>query len=186
MVEVKISKRYAKGLFDFAKESNTLDEIYSEINSISIVLKENKELRVLLASPILDDKKKASLLTSLFGGLSKDTLNFLLLLNKNRRVNLIGEIANQFTQLYNLSIEKHIVYLTIAEDLSEDILTQILEVGKKKLSINNKVEVSKTIDPSIIGGFVLKIKDKQLDASVKNRIIDLKSKFDTKLYESHL
>jgi F-type H+-transporting ATPase subunit delta len=186
MVEVKISKRYAKGLFDFAKESNKLDEIYSEINSVSVVLQENKEIKILLASPILDDKKKSALLTSLFGGLSKDTLNFLLLLNKNRRANLMEEIANQFSHLYNFSIEKYIAHLTLAEDLDDDILTQILEIGKKKLSIHNNVELKKTIDRSIIGGFVLRIKDKQLDASVKNRIIDLKSKFDTKLYESHL
>ena len=187
MAEVKISKRYAKGFFDLVKESNHLSDSYAEIKEISEVIKENVELQTALSSPILDDKQKNSMLKAVFKNLSASTFNFLTLITKQGRANLIQDIAQQFILLYNQKIDRNTANIIIAEDLPENILNQILAVGKKQLAFEGKeIEINKKIDPSIIGGFVFQIKDKQIDASVRNRLNDLKSKFDTKLYESHI
>lgn len=187
MAEVKISKRYAKGFFHLAKESDKLLGSYVEIKEVSDVIGENVELKTALSSPLLDDKKKNSILKEVFKTLSPDTFNFLTLITKQGRANLIEDIAQQFIVLYNQEIDKNTATITLAEDLSENILKQILEVGKKQLTFEGKeIEVNKKIDPSILGGFIFQIKDKQIDASVRNRLNDLKTKFDTKLYESHI
>jgi F-type H+-transporting ATPase subunit delta len=187
MAEVKISKRYAKGLFDFANSQNELEKINTEITLISDVLKENRELSVFLASPVWDEKKKMSVLKQVFSQISVSTSNFLSLVAKNSRAYLIGSIAYQFRILDNQHIDKSIAYLKLAEDLDENLVNQIMIAGKRQLSFNGKeLEVVKKIDKSLIGGFVLQIKDKELDASIKNRLIDLKTKFDTKIYDSKI
>ncbi len=187
MAEVKISRRYAKGLFDFAKNANQLQEVYKEIKEIFDVLKENSELKTILSSPILDEEKKMGILKEIFKGTSQQTLNFLTLLTNKGRVNLLEDVANQFIIKYNQEIGKSSVTLILAEDLAEDLVTQILIAGKKQLSFEGKdIEINKKIDPSIIGGFILRINDKQIDASIKNRLSDLREKFDVKLYESHI
>lgn len=163
MAEVKISKRYAKGLFDFAKNANKLEEAYTEIKQISEVLKENRQLRVILSSPVLDYKKKVSILKEVFKEISLSTLNFLNLIARQGRASLIGDIAQQFVVQYNQEIGKSIATITLAQDLPESLINQIVVTGRKEVAFEGKeIELVKKIDPSIIGGFVCLLFVKQI------------------------
>ncbi len=187
MSDIKLSKRYAKSLFDYSKEKNTTQQVYLEIQEIRAILEENIEVLQFFKNPLYDLAKKNNFISSLFKDFSIDTKFFLTLLSNKKRLNLINEIALQFIYLNNKESDNNILNLTIAQDLSDSIVAEIIEKGKKILNFTGiQTEVRKKIDPSIIGGFILQIKDKQLDASVKNRLADLKNHFNLHLYESHL
>lgn len=182
MSEYRIASRYAKSLLDLAVEKGQLDEVNNDMLMFSNLVKENRDLLLMLKSPIITHDKKLSVLNQIFEGKVNDlTLAMFRILTRKQREKYLDQIAEAFHHQYNFNqgIEEATVTTTFALDAKikaqfEDIVAQIS--GKK-------VELTEVIDEELIGGFILRIGDKQIDDSVSSKLKALKLEFTKNLYE---
>ncbi|MCF0210729.1 MAG: ATP synthase F1 subunit delta [Bacteroidales bacterium] len=169
MNELKLQTRYAQSLFDLAKETNVLEDVYKDILAIKDVCLENRELQVILRNPIIKPLQKKQLILSLFENSCKDiTIKFLsLIISKRRDIYLLG-ICNSFIEIYrkdkNIKTAEIIVGSAISEELSKEIESQLEEIFHTDVYLTTKV------NPKIIGGFCLTIDGKQYDASFLKKL----------------
>lgn len=165
----KIASRYAKSLLDLASEQGSLETIKTDMESFIAVLKSSSELQAILANPIVPLDKKKSVLDALF----KDKINptilafFKIMINKGRGV-IVYATAQEFIREYNEV--KGIVKATVtsAAPLSEANLTAMKDVLAKET--NAQVILTNKVDSRLIGGFVVNIGDRQIDASIAGKL----------------
>ena len=181
MRNVKLSKRYAKALFDLAKEKGLLEQVKADMDFIHSTLVECKELLSVLNSPIINNDKKIAVLKQIFGGnIQEMSLGFLNILTVKNRESFLDEIANQFKLTYkeHLGIKTAFVKSPIKIDSSTK--AKLEELVRK--ATNQQVELIEEIDSTMLGGFILKFDDQQLDASISTRIKQLQDEFQTKTF----
>jgi len=176
MHESRVASRYAKSLIDFAKEKNILDEVNNDMLLVLNIGKENSGFVRVMNNPIVGNDKKQAILTSIFKGrVNPITLKmFEVLALKNRETHLY-DIAKSFTNQYKEFRGIITAEVTTTFPLSEELRNQFVQIvaGQK----NAKVDLIEKVDPSIIGGYVLKVGDRQIDQSIKNKIQRLKTQF---------
>lgn len=174
MKGTKSASRYAQALLELAIDTNNVDAIQDDMNFFLSTVLENRELELLLSSPIVKADKKVDILNAVFTQFNDITKNFVALIAKNGREVLLPQIAMS----YGAKVKEHkgIVPITIttATKLDEEVRAQIL--AKVGASIKGELEVEEKIDESLIGGFVVNMGDKQLDASVSRQFKDLKQR----------
>lgn len=177
----KVAKRYAKGIMLFAKESQKEDEVYKEMNNIYNLVKESRDLRIFLNTPILDAKKKKKVAKEVFKDFSDVTIKFIELLIDHKREDILGVSANEYIALYDE--QKHIeaVHITTATEISEATIQKILH-KIKGLTGDNQLKVKTKIDESLIGGFIVRVGDKQIDNSIKSQLYGLTQEFSENHY----
>lgn len=174
MKGTKAASRYAKALLELAIEQNKLDLVAADMSYLTQVNAESAEFAVLLNSPIINSQKKIAVFRELFNQFDVLTTSFIELIAKNGRESLLAEIAASFTA--QLKAYKGIVPITIvsASKLDEGTKKSILQ--KVEGSVKGQLEVTEIIDASIIGGFIVKIDDKQIDASISSQFNKLKQR----------
>jgi len=168
----KISVRYSKALFQVAIEKNLLDKISADMLFISDLCK-LPEIKEVLESPIIiPSKKKAIFQSILEKDVEKVTLTLVALLIKNGRESFLPAVARVFrdeTLKYKGITE---TYLTTAVPVNDKIRKQISELISAEF--NTKIELKENVDKEIIGGFVLKVNDYYMDASIRNKLRKIK------------
>ena len=181
MKESLAGNRYAKSLIALSIEKDTLDVIYRDMTLISNTVENSKDLDVLLKSPVVKTDKKQEILTAIFG---KDTTEltkqFLLLISSRNREALIGEIANAFVRQYKVIKKIIVTEVTSAVKLDAAQKKKILQLLNTDDS--SSVEVIEKINPDIIGGFIVRVDDKQIDASISRKLDDLRQNFSKNQY----
>lgn len=172
----KVASRYAKSIIVLAEEQNALEEIKTDMEQMSQMLKSNSELNAVLANPIINTGKKSSILNALFEGkINPVILKFLNLMITKGRGQLIAPTIDEFVREYNLV--KGITHATVtsASELSEKSLEELKslleEETKTQIILKNKV------DTSLIGGFLVKVGDRQIDTSIAGRLSKLERYF---------
>ncbi len=181
MKETKAATRYAKSVFDLALDRNNLDKVNADMKYIGEVCSKNPDFINLLNSPIVKSDKKVAIFNAIFkNNISEDSLAFLTLIAKKRRESYIEGIANEFGKLYDIhkGIQKAIV--TTAIGIDDVLRKQVYEVIKK--SSQSEIELIEKVDPSLIGGVVLRIGDQQIDSSIVRSIKKLKQRFSENPY----
>jgi F-type H+-transporting ATPase subunit delta len=145
------------------------------MKSIITAVNSSTDLKEFLTSPIIISEVKMKALSEVFGSIQADTKSLFRLLQENKRFEILEAIATQyntqFDEMNGVEIAKVTTAFPISADLEAKILAKAATISTKKLTIQN------TIDPSIIGGFILRIGDKQYNASVSNRLQELKREF---------
>lgn len=166
MPNPRLATRYAKSLIDLAIEKGQLEKVYADMQWLHGVTKSNRDFVSLLRSPIIKaDAKKKILEAVTKGNVSEMTAAFNnLLITKGRESNL-PEIAAAVITSYKEHKNIHTIKLTTASPVSESVKTAIVNQVKKSAGIEN-VELEEKIDAEIIGGFVLQVGDKLVDASI--------------------
>ncbi len=168
-----VASRYAKSLLDLAVEKGQLEAVYADMLQVKSVCENSKEFVTFLKSPIINADKKVSTLTAVFEGkLNAITSGFLTIVANKRRESVIPQMAESFVEQYKAQKNILTAVVTSAKGLDETTKQQALALVKAQL--NGEVELVEKIDASIIGGFVLKIGDKQLDKSVARQLSNLK------------
>ncbi len=184
MRETKVANRYAKSLFGLASEKNQLEAVNSDMALVAATCQDNKELNNFLKSPIVKPDVKEKALASIFAGqIGEVSLSFIKILTAKKREYLLNAIAAEFANLYREA--KGIVKVDIqsASTLSNEQIEQI----KKQIGVNaTQIEVALTINPDLIGGFVVRVGDKQFDGSVKRSLAELKKDFSINTYINKL
>lgn len=167
------AKRYAKSLMDLAIERKMLDAIYSDMVVVADTVADNHDLKLLLNNPIVKSDKKKSILDAIFSKSTNPlTLEFFKLIASRGREELVGEIAQSFVVEY-----KRHKKIAVAEAFSATQLDQKQRDAIVKLLAEDgvdSVEITEKIDPSLIGGFIVRIGDKQIDQSVARKLSQLK------------
>jgi F-type H+-transporting ATPase subunit delta len=171
-----ISVRYSKALFELATEKNILDEIQEDIKLISSVCKNESEFIRLIEFPTIPATKKIGIFRILFADKIKpETLKFLELVAKNRREAYIPLMAHSFLQRYKETRGIKTITFTSVQAISDPVRNIIHDLIKKRY--NSNTELIEQQDEKLIGGFVLRIDDEQLDASVANQLEKIKREF---------
>lgn len=166
MPNPRLASRYAKSLIDLAKEKGQLEEVYADIQWLQQVCKTNRDFVNLLRSPIIKGDTKKKILDAVTKGkLTPITEGFnTLLVTKGRESNL-PEIVTAFTSQYKVLKNIHTLKLTTAAPVSDSVKNAIIEQVKKSGGFEH-VELETAVDAGIIGGFVLQVGDKLVDASI--------------------
>lgn len=175
MDQSAITVRYAKAFFSLAKEKNILDTLKKDVELVAGVCKESADFILLLESPIVKTSKKIALITSIFSGkVDELTLNFLHLVTQNKREIHIPAICRNFLGLTRADQNIKSAVLTTATEINSETIKKIETLMGKEL--NAKIELSTTVKPEIIGGIVLRLDDKQYDASIATQLKKIKQK----------
>jgi F-type H+-transporting ATPase subunit delta len=168
MNDSKISVRYSKALFQSALEKDILDKVNQDMIFISEICK-NPEAKELLQSPIIVPSKKSSVFHALLeGNVEEITLSLIDLVIKNGRESFLPGIAMNFvhaTMKYKGITES---ILTTAMKVDAKLRKQITELISE--IFKTRVQLEEIVDPDIIGGFILKVDDSYIDASVRNKL----------------
>ena len=177
----KAAIRYAKAILSLALDKNNADEVNENMQLIANTLDGSKDLQIVLNSPVIKVDTKEKTLLSIFGSSINNVSKGLIhLLIENKRLEVLGEIAKQYTIIYDFHKGTQAAIVTSAvpltDSLKEKILTKVKNIVGKKVSIEN------IVDPSLIGGFILRVGDKQFDASISGEMNDLRRQFDDNLY----
>ncbi len=180
MSEIQVASRYAKSLIDLAQEQNSLEPVKKDIELFIATCRANPTLQAVLKNPIIGPDKKANILDSLFGDkLNPMILSFFKIVVRKGRSEILYATAKEFINEYN--IRKNIVKATVisAADLSEENKKQLEDVVKQ--ATKGEVVLTAKVNPDLIGGFVLKVGDKQFDASLSSQLHKLKKEFEQKM-----
>lgn len=169
-----VASRYAKSLLDLSVEKKQLEETRKDMKLVQQICVSNKDLVSLLNSPIVKTDKKVEILSAIFGkSVSKLTISFFTLLVNKRRESYIPEISKAFNELYKNKMNITTAVIKTAIGLDDKLKKRVLEIVKQAAP-TGEIELIEKVDPSIIGGFVLTVSDRQLDESVKHKLAELK------------
>jgi F-type H+-transporting ATPase subunit delta len=177
MLENKAASRYAKSLIDLSTELNALEEIKNDMVLLNQVIDQHAELEAILKNPIVPLDKKSGILDDIFGSkVHQVTKSFLkLVVNKGRAEILFGT-AKAFIEQYNFIKGIVTAQVTSATELTDVNRAEIVAIVKKETGAN-EVVVKEKINEKLIGGFILKVGDKQFDASIASGLSKLKKEF---------
>jgi len=179
MSDTRAAIRYAKAILDIAVEQKATDAVEKDMRSVVDTISNSKELRDMLASPILKTEAKKNALSTIFKKSHVLTNGLIKLLVDNKRIGMLNEVALKYIILNEQLKGQDVAYVTTAVPLTpvleRKILTQVTKITGNKVAIENK------IDESIIGGFVLRVGDLQFDASIANKLSNLKREFTNSL-----
>lgn len=176
MSEVRIARRYAKALMDLAIEHNSLAAVSGDMRLIEDTCRENRALVVSLANPIIHASKKNAIITGIFAGkVSNITEKLMTLLCNKHRIQYLYDISTEFRNSYNEHLGIEVAQVTAPFALDSAMRTQFVELVKK-VSGKSQIELTEKIDESLIGGYILTIKDRQIDDSVRTRLRQMRTK----------
>jgi len=179
MSDGRIAARYAKPLLELAEEQKVLDKVKSDMDSFTSLCKESKDFSLMLKSPIIPHFKKADILKKAFlGKYNSLTVQMFDLITKKNREDVLEPIAREFIRLYNEKKGIAEVGVTTTFKLDGEMKKSFQKLAKE---ITGKEPfLTEKVDPDILGGFVLKLGDKQIDDSVRGQLNNLKLKFSNK------
>jgi len=181
MKQSRATIRYAKSLISISKEQNSLETSFNDMLLVSSVCSSNKDFVNLLKTPIVKTDLKIKILNELLAkSISDLTLSFIVLIAKKKREILLPEIAECFIALYKNNKNIKEVSVVTAKPLDDDLRKEVMSYIEKQS--NSKIELEEIIDESLIGGAIIRMDDKQLDASISSKLKSLKNQFSENLY----
>jgi len=167
--------RYAKAILDIAQSSGKAEAVNNDMKSIVTSIGDSAELKEFLISPIIKMDVKKSAVSEIFSSVQNETNSLFQLLFENKRFEILESVAKEYKRLFDesngIEVAKVTTAIAITPELESKVLAKIAEFSNKKITIEN------TIDPSIIGGFILRVGDQQYNASVANKLGELKREF---------
>jgi len=181
MAQVKVAKRYAKSFLGLVSEKGQLETAYADMMLITRTISDNRDLGLMLKSPVVNTDKKINILKSIYGGkLSEATMLFLTLIANKRRESAIPEIAEEFINQYKLIKGITTAVVASAVVLSDDAKKRIHQLVQTE--VGGTIELETEVNPELIGGFVLRIGDRQLDTSIISKVEDLRQELVSSSY----
>ena len=165
MLDKKVARRYAKSLLDLARERGEIEAVNNDMKLLAEVCNSNHDLRLLLASPIISSDKKHAILKRVFSGkISALSMSFFDIIARKGRESYLEVIALEYTRLYKEYKGIQTAIVTSAIGLDDKLRSEVYKMVKE--SLNSEVELIEKVDKDLIGGFILRIGDKQYDASI--------------------
>ena len=172
MASTRAAIRYAKAILEIADSKKSAAEVSVDMALIATTIAGNLELHSFIQNPLIKTDTKKDVVLEVFASVNAVTKSLFHLLLENKRFEILEAIALEYNHLFDImnGVEVAKVTTAIPTDaaLEAKVLAKIATFSNKKITIEN------TVDPSIIGGFILRIGDKQYNASIANRLQVLK------------
>jgi len=176
MSELTVAARYAKSIIDLAQEQNAVEEVKNDMELFLQTLKANPQLKAVLANPIVSHSKKVAIIDQVFAGkVNKVSIAFFNLMVNKGRGEVLYVAATEYINLYD--VKNNITKATVvsATALSEENKNTL--IAEIKAATGGSIKLDARVDPSLIGGFVLTVGDRQVDTSIANDLNKLKKDF---------
>jgi len=169
-----VAERYATALFELALESDTIDSVREDLAKFQSLLADSPELNRLVRSPVFTADAQAKALAAVLdgAGIGGITARFLAVAAGNRRLFAIGDIIKGFGALVARHKGEVSAQVTVAEPLSDAHLTEVKDALEKVTGKDVTVDVK--VDPSIIGGLIVKLGSRMVDSSLRTKLHALK------------
>jgi F-type H+-transporting ATPase subunit delta len=175
MAGTRAAIRYSKAILDLANSKGVAEVVSDDMKTIATTINGNLELSTFIQNPTIKVEVKEKALLEVFAGSNAVTKGLFHLLFENKRFEILGAIAVEYGKLSDLANGKELAQVTTAfpmdAALEAQVLAKIATLSDKKITLEN------IVDPAIIGGFILRIGDKQYNASVYNGLQVLKREF---------
>ena len=173
--KASIGDVYAKALLGAGQKSGKMDELLEGLDGVANVVNQLPKLRSALESPRIPVESKQALLDKAFGGkLNKDLLNFLKIIGSKGRFDCLTQISDSATRIYDEMSGNVSAEVITAEAIEDSVANQI--ASQLESALGKKVTVKTTVDPSIIGGMVVRIGDTIHDGSVVSQLNQVRTK----------
>ena len=177
MQNPRLAQRYAKSLIDLSAEMNQLDLVHDDIMLLQAICTKSREFVLMLKSPIINADKKNKIIDAVTENkLSKITQTFVKLLCSKNRESILPEIISSFIEQYNKIKGIHKVKLTTASPVTEEIKNSFIQKIESGYSIKN-IDLESKVNEKLIGGFVIEMEGKLIDASILRDLNDVKKQF---------
>ncbi|MCL5056410.1 MAG: F0F1 ATP synthase subunit delta [Actinobacteria bacterium] len=173
MLKGAVGSRYAEALYAIAEREKSVDAIEQELIAVDAIVRENRDLQKLLYHPRITSGDKKSLLSELLSGkISVVTLEFLNLLVDRQREQFLSDIVEYYINLANKARNVTEAKVASAIDLTAEEQKELAALLDR--ITGKKVETSFKVDPSLIGGVVVRIGDRVIDGSIRTRLATMR------------
>ena len=163
---------YARSLFEAAQDADKLDEVHEQVGEVADALDGDRDLQVFFFSPYFSTTEKEDGLDRAVSGADAVIINFLKLLIENHRMPVIFRARQQFDHLWEQENKVLPVEITSAIELDQATTEDLgREIGQRA---GRRVTLAAHVDPNILGGIVLRVGNSILDASIRNRLEQLR------------
>ncbi|QFZ54407.1 ATP synthase F1 subunit delta [Oceanihabitans sp. IOP_32] len=167
--------RYAKALLSLAIDQDSTKAVANDMELYAKTIAESEDLANFLKTPNISRPVITASLLQIFKDSSALTVNLIHVLSENNRLPLLEQVALEYTKLYNAHIGLQLATVTTAVPINEALETKITD--KIKALTGKSAELENIIDESILGGFILRVGDIQYNASIANKLSELKREF---------
>jgi F-type H+-transporting ATPase subunit delta len=182
MAVSRAASRYVKSLLGLAVEKNALDQVHEDMKTFAKLCEENRDFTLMLRNPIIKHDKKREILEKIFSGkVHALTMAILDIITRKNREPLLPEIAKEFHLAYNEYKGVGQASIITATPLDATLRAEFEKIAKS-LSDKKQVELKESVDKEMIGGFILNVGDRQVDASIKNKLKSLRVRFSENPY----
>jgi ATP synthase F1 delta subunit len=168
----EIAEVYGRSLFEVASEHDNTDEIREQLGQFADALDADRDLAVYFFSPYFSTQEKKDGLVKLLDGADEALVNFLELLIEKHRMPAIFRIRRYYDTLWEQAHQILPVQIATAIALDEGVAKQLGEQIEK--TTGQRIELTQSVDPDILGGIVLRVGNSILDASIRNRLENLR------------
>jgi F-type H+-transporting ATPase subunit delta len=177
----KIASPYARALFDFSVEKNIMHQITADFQNLETFLTETAELIEYLSNPIVSQSAKLEVLTkTLESQINTETFKFLTILVKRNRINVLPSIIETYLELVYETASIKMIEVSTAIEFTDTQKTTLIK-KLKELTNAREIRLVISVDPSLIGGFLIKTESKVINFTVKNQLEELAKHLDAVL-----
>jgi len=167
--------RYAKAVLSLAVDKKAAELVNTDMKLIADTFSHNEDLTTMLKSAVVKTEEKKAVLTQVFPKINAISSSLFEMLFTNKRIDILSEVAVKYTALFDESSAKEIATVTTAVPMTKELEKKVLD--KVKTLTTKTVELENIVDENVLGGFVLRIGDKQYDASIANKLNRLRREF---------
>ena len=168
----EIAEVYARSLFEVAQEHDVLDRVHEELGQFADAMNDSHDLRVFFFSPYFTSQEKKEGITQLLDDADESFVRFLELLAERHRMPVVFRVRRRFDELWREENKLLPVTVTSAVDLDPELVEGL---GKRiEEQTGRHIELSSRVNPEVLGGIVLQVGNMVLDASVRNRLDQLR------------
>jgi len=166
--------RYARALFEVAEDKGKAEDIMMHLRLINDFLRAGKQASKFLYSPVIEDEKKMKLLLSIAkqGDFCTEFMNFLKMLLEKKRLNLLHGILLRYRDFFDVYKKRVYVLIKSACEMEKPQMKRLKEMLKKRLG--KEIAVKHEIEPSLMGGLLIKVGDRVYDASLRRNLAKLR------------
>lgn len=174
MLITKAARRYATALLEISKERDEVEKVLEDIRFIGNTIEDSDDLILFLRSPIIKFDDKRDVLVKLFEDhVMEITIEFLKLLSRKNRVNLLNQICMAFIKKYNEYAGIVEIDVFVADDLPEDQKDELHRILENKTG--KKVDLKLNRDTSLKGGMAVRIDDTVIDGTIRHKLQELEN-----------
>lgn len=176
MTGTRAALRYAKAILDVSNAKGNAEVVSTDMKVISDAISQSSELKLFLENPVIKGDSKLAALNEIFSSANADTKNLFSVLLQNKRLDILEAITAQYAKLYDELKGVEVAYVTTATPLTPALEAQVL--AKVKGISTKEITIVNEVNKDIIGGFIIRLGDMQYNASIANKLSQLKREFN--------